>query len=149
MEPSGRQQQLSRLTVIDSDSVPASAEASCRSSKLRLKAGQRYALFGRNGSGKSTLLKAIAEKLIPGISRSVCEEVIEPTTARPDVEQDTRTLSAGIRSRPEKGGPMESRQSHYWTLYDLSKNGTVLMCSRLRFALLEHRAIGGFDDLTR
>ncbi|KAJ5378563.1 hypothetical protein N7509_011682 [Penicillium cosmopolitanum] len=35
---------------------------------LRLKAGIRYGLIGRNGTGKSTLLRAMAEKLIPGIT---------------------------------------------------------------------------------
>ncbi|KAJ5994835.1 hypothetical protein N7481_001812 [Penicillium waksmanii] len=35
---------------------------------LRLKAGIRYGLLGRNGTGKSTLLRAMAEKLIPGIT---------------------------------------------------------------------------------
>ncbi|KAF8881791.1 P-loop containing nucleoside triphosphate hydrolase protein [Infundibulicybe gibba] len=35
---------------------------------LRLKTGIHYALVGRNGEGKSTLLKAIAERIIPGIS---------------------------------------------------------------------------------
>ncbi|KAG7131714.1 ABC transporter F family member 4 like protein [Verticillium longisporum] len=107
--------------------------------KLRLKAGQRYALVGRNGSGKSTLLKAIAEKLIPGIPEearisilqqtdargtntdapppgpassaespsrepgSVLEDVIEKATARSDVEQDIRALSAGIHATDPLG----------------------------------------------
>ncbi|KAK2023551.1 ABC transporter [Colletotrichum zoysiae] len=47
--------------------------------KLRLKAGQRYALVGRNGSGKSTLLKAIAEKLIPGIPESSRISLLQQT----------------------------------------------------------------------
>ncbi|KAK1962408.1 ABC transporter [Colletotrichum sublineola] len=47
--------------------------------KLRLKAGQRYALVGRNGSGKSTLLKAIAEKLIPGIPETTRISLLQQT----------------------------------------------------------------------
>ncbi|KAH9987849.1 putative ABC transporter [Xylariaceae sp. FL0662B] len=35
---------------------------------LRLKGGVHYGLLGRNGSGKSTLLRAIANKVIPGLS---------------------------------------------------------------------------------
>ncbi|KAM0328124.1 hypothetical protein ACHAQA_005528 [Verticillium albo-atrum] len=50
--------------------------------KLRLKAGQRYALVGRNGSGKSTLLKAIAEKLIPGIPEEARIAILQQTDAR-------------------------------------------------------------------
>lgn len=51
------------------------------SAKLRLKAGQRYALIGRNGSGKSTLLKAIAEKLIPGIPEQTRIAILQQTDA--------------------------------------------------------------------
>ncbi|KAG9220476.1 hypothetical protein CCMSSC00406_0003932 [Pleurotus cornucopiae] len=40
-------------------------------SKLRFKAGIRYALVGRNGTGKSTLLEAVAEKLIPGLGKAL------------------------------------------------------------------------------
>ncbi|KAK6853364.1 hypothetical protein PG995_010176 [Apiospora arundinis] len=47
--------------------------------KLRLKAGQRYALLGRNGTGKSTLLKAIAEKLIPGIPEETRVAILQQT----------------------------------------------------------------------
>ncbi|OTB05458.1 hypothetical protein M426DRAFT_260619 [Hypoxylon sp. CI-4A] len=49
--------------------------------KLRLKAGQRYALIGRNGTGKSTLLKAIAEKLIPGIPEEIRMVILQQTDA--------------------------------------------------------------------
>ncbi|KAI4869367.1 P-loop containing nucleoside triphosphate hydrolase protein [Hypoxylon rubiginosum] len=49
--------------------------------KLRLKAGQRYALIGRNGTGKSTLLKAIAEKLIPGIPEETRIVILQQTDA--------------------------------------------------------------------
>ncbi|KAI0850475.1 P-loop containing nucleoside triphosphate hydrolase protein [Daldinia vernicosa] len=47
--------------------------------KLRLKAGQRYALIGRNGTGKSTLLKAVAEKLIPGIPEETRITILQQT----------------------------------------------------------------------
>ncbi|KAL8401528.1 hypothetical protein RB596_008371 [Gaeumannomyces avenae] len=52
--------------------------------KLRLKAGQRYALVGRNGSGKSTLLKAISEKLIPGIPEATRVSILQQTDADHD-----------------------------------------------------------------
>ncbi|KAL8372111.1 hypothetical protein RB595_001755 [Gaeumannomyces hyphopodioides] len=52
--------------------------------KLRLKAGQRYALVGRNGSGKSTLLKAISEKLIPGIPEATRISILQQTDADRD-----------------------------------------------------------------
>ncbi|KAK2054127.1 ABC transporter [Colletotrichum caudatum] len=57
--------------------------------KLRLKAGQRYALVGRNGSGKSTLLKAIAKKLIPGIPESSRISLLQQTNFT-DANSDLR-----------------------------------------------------------
>ncbi|EMR66127.1 putative abc transporter protein [Eutypa lata UCREL1] len=60
--------------------------------KLRLKAGQRYALLGRNGTGKSTLLKAIAEKLIPGI----------PEETRIVILQQTNTSDVNTDEEPQK-----------------------------------------------
>ncbi|KAI1763467.1 P-loop containing nucleoside triphosphate hydrolase protein [Hypoxylon sp. FL1150] len=65
--------------------------------KLRLKAGQRYALIGRNGTGKSTLLKAIAEKLIPGIPEETRIVILQQTDAG-DVNTDESTAST-----PSKG----------------------------------------------
>lgn len=56
--------------------------------KLRLKAGQRYALVGKNGSGKSTLLKAIAEKLIPGIPEATRIAILQQTDAGDASEVD-------------------------------------------------------------
>ncbi|XXG99023.1 hypothetical protein Hte_005357 [Hypoxylon texense] len=60
--------------------------------KLRLKAGQRYALIGRNGTGKSTLLKAIAEKLIPGIPEETRIAILQQTDAG-DVSADEGSAS--------------------------------------------------------
>lgn len=97
------------------------------SAKLRLKAGQRYALVGKNGSGKSTLLKVIAEKLIPGIpeetriailqqansddvtvdpvgssdsqpKNTVLEEVIEKATSKDVLDHEIAVLAEGINS---------------------------------------------------
>ncbi|KAI1107752.1 P-loop containing nucleoside triphosphate hydrolase protein [Jackrogersella minutella] len=65
--------------------------------KLRLKAGQRYALIGRNGTGKSTLLKAIAEKLIPGIPEEVRVVILQQTDAG-DVNTDEESASAPIKN---------------------------------------------------
>ncbi|KAI1410803.1 P-loop containing nucleoside triphosphate hydrolase protein [Hypoxylon sp. FL1857] len=68
--------------------------------KLRLKAGQRYALIGRNGTGKSTLLKAIAEKLIPGIPEETRIVILQQTDAG-DVNTDD-----GLTPKPSEGqGP--------------------------------------------
>ncbi|SPO06013.1 related to positive effector protein GCN20 [Cephalotrichum gorgonifer] len=47
--------------------------------KLKLQAGQRYALLGRNGSGKSTLIKAIVDKLIPGIPEKTRVSILQQT----------------------------------------------------------------------
>ncbi|KAH7341316.1 P-loop containing nucleoside triphosphate hydrolase protein [Rhizoctonia solani] len=38
---------------------------------LRLKAGVKYGLVGRNGQGKSTILKALADKIIPGVTENL------------------------------------------------------------------------------
>ncbi|KAI0110085.1 P-loop containing nucleoside triphosphate hydrolase protein [Daldinia grandis] len=65
--------------------------------KLRLKAGQRYALIGRNGTGKSTLLKAVAEKLIPGIPEETRITILQQTDAG-DVNADE-----GLVSTPGEG----------------------------------------------
>lgn len=65
--------------------------------KLRLKAGQRYALIGRNGTGKSTLLKAIAEKLIPGVPEETRMVILQQTDAG---DSNTDESSA---STPGKG----------------------------------------------
>lgn len=59
--------------------------------KLRLKAGQRYALVGKNGSGKSTLLKAIAEKLIPGVPEESRIVIMQQTDASPGGADDRLT----------------------------------------------------------
>ncbi|KAH8681215.1 ABC transporter [Xylariales sp. PMI_506] len=56
--------------------------------KLRLKAGQRYALVGRNGTGKSTLLKAIAEKLIPGIPEETRVVILQQTNAEDSAAEE-------------------------------------------------------------
>ncbi|CAI4210600.1 unnamed protein product [Parascedosporium putredinis] len=66
--------------------------------KLKLQAGQRYALLGRNGSGKSTLLKAIAEKLIPGI----------PEQTRISILQQTRADDANTDMPPGEGAHEKS-----------------------------------------
>ncbi|KAI1657522.1 P-loop containing nucleoside triphosphate hydrolase protein [Daldinia decipiens] len=61
--------------------------------KLRLKAGQRYALIGRNGTGKSTLLKAVAEKLIPGIPEETRITILQQTDVG-DVNADKGPVPA-------------------------------------------------------
>ncbi|QKX62157.1 uncharacterized protein TRUGW13939_09314 [Talaromyces rugulosus] len=48
---------------------------------LRLKAGVHYGLVGRNGTGKSTILRAMAEKLIPGISYLTRIAILQQTDA--------------------------------------------------------------------
>ncbi|CRK15071.1 hypothetical protein BN1708_011340 [Verticillium longisporum] len=153
--------------------------------KLRLKAGQRYALVGRNGSGKSTLLKAIAEKLIPGIPEearisilqqtdargtntdvpppgaassaespsrepgSVLEDVIEKATARSDVEQDIRALSAGIHATDPLGSVRALRtirharnQKH---LFKLDKDARLRSGAR---GMAARKALTAFEKTT-
>ncbi|KAK2759437.1 hypothetical protein FQN54_002915 [Arachnomyces sp. PD_36] len=51
---------------------------------LRLKAGFHYGLVGRNGTGKSTILRAVADKLIPGISYSTRISILQQTDADED-----------------------------------------------------------------
>ncbi|KAI1383163.1 P-loop containing nucleoside triphosphate hydrolase protein [Hypoxylon trugodes] len=68
--------------------------------KLRLKAGQRYALLGRNGTGKSTLLKAVAEKLIPGIPEETRVVILQQT----DVE-DSNTDERPSSYTTDNSGP--------------------------------------------
>ncbi|ORY62917.1 ABC transporter [Pseudomassariella vexata] len=72
--------------------------------KLRLKAGQQYALVGRNGTGKSTLLKAISEKLIPGIPEETRVVLLQQTNIA-----DANTDETGAEFPPPK--PKESRGS--------------------------------------
>jgi ATPase subunit of ABC transporter with duplicated ATPase domains len=67
-----------------------------KDAKLRLKAGQRYALVGRNGSGKSTLLRAIAEKLIPGIPEQTRVAILQQTRARDTDTSVHTTLNASV-----------------------------------------------------
>ncbi|KAI1459349.1 P-loop containing nucleoside triphosphate hydrolase protein [Annulohypoxylon moriforme] len=69
--------------------------------KLRLKAGQRYALIGRNGTGKSTLLKAIAEKLIPGIPEETRVVILQQTDAG-----DVNTDEGPPSTSSSNGGPV-------------------------------------------
>ncbi|KZL68317.1 ABC transporter [Colletotrichum tofieldiae] len=86
------------ITVTSAGKSGAKGKAKARSdgteilvdAKLRLKAGQRYALIGRNGSGKSTLLKAVAEKLIPGV----------PEETRISLLQQTNVTDANLDLRP-------------------------------------------------
>lgn len=153
--------------------------------KLRLKAGQRYALVGRNGSGKSTLLKAIAEKLIPGIpeetrisilqqtdaqdtntdmlpqegsstsaagsqGRTVLEEVIERATARSDVEQDLRTLTAGIDNTSDPLAAIRAVRSirherNQKRLFQLDKDARLRSGAR---GMAARKALTAFEKVT-
>ncbi|KAK2000134.1 ABC transporter [Colletotrichum falcatum] len=93
------------IAVTSSEKSAAKGKSKARSdgteilvdAKLRLKAGQRYALVGRNGSGKSTLLKAIAEKLIPGIPEAARISLLRqtnPTDANPNLRPSHHTADA-------------------------------------------------------
>ncbi|WQF83554.1 Putative AAA+ ATPase domain, P-loop containing nucleoside triphosphate hydrolase [Colletotrichum destructivum] len=98
------------ITVASAGKSGAKAKSKARSdgteilvdAKLRLKAGQRYALIGRNGSGKSTLLKAIAEKLIPGIPEETRVSLLQQTSVS-DADSDTRP-GDGVADTGESSG---------------------------------------------
>ena len=64
---------------------------------LRLKAGVHYGLLGRNGSGKSTLLRALAGKIIPGLSLATRIVLLQQTAT----ENGSDTLAA-IEARKRK-----------------------------------------------
>ncbi|KAI3402099.1 hypothetical protein diail_28 [Diaporthe ilicicola] len=67
--------------------------------KLRLKAGQRYALVGKNGSGKSTLLRAIGQRLIPGIpeqTRIAMLQQTEAADANADISPGKSAAASGL-----------------------------------------------------
>ncbi|KAJ1333435.1 ATP-binding cassette subfamily F member 3 [Microdochium nivale] len=73
--------------------------------KLRLKAGQRYALIGRNGTGKSTLLRAIAEKLIPGVPEETRVVLLQQTSGGDlEVEADNKDLPAASGGNGQQQG---------------------------------------------
>jgi len=55
--------------------------------ELRLKAGTQYGLMGRNGTGKSTLLRAIAQKLIPGLSHDTRIAILQQTATESSTSQ--------------------------------------------------------------
>ncbi|KAB5572558.1 ABC transporter [Coniochaeta sp. 2T2.1] len=73
--------------------------------KLRLKAGQRYALIGRNGSGKSTLLRAIAERLIPGIPEETRISILQQTNAGAASDDDDNGQRDGSVKKTDSSGP--------------------------------------------
>ncbi|KAH6995319.1 ABC transporter [Ilyonectria destructans] len=178
------------ITVTSGEKAGAKGKSKARSegteilanSKLRLKAGQRYALVGRNGSGKSTLLKAIAEKLIPGIPEetrvvilqqtdasnsnpddplseavlktdgsnpqgpSVLEHVIEEATARSDIEQEIRALSAGVNDT-DPLGPMRAirtirHERNQKRLFLLDKNARLRSGAR---GMAARKALTAFE----
>ncbi|KAH7031136.1 ABC transporter [Microdochium trichocladiopsis] len=134
----GKKKVSSRAAKAETSSVEILSNA-----KLRLKAGQRYALVGRNGTGKSTLLRAIAEKLIPGIpeetrvvllqqtaktggsgagagggeearqSMNVLEEVIERATSREKVQREIQLLSQAVDSPSPFGALKGLRKLKY------------------------------------
>ncbi|KAK4147276.1 putative ABC ATPase [Dichotomopilus funicola] len=66
---------------------------------LRLKAGVHYGLLGRNGSGKSTLLRALAGKMIPGLSLATKIVLLQQTATGSGSDSDT---SAAIEPREKK-----------------------------------------------
>ncbi|KAL2754418.1 hypothetical protein ACRALDRAFT_2028844 [Sodiomyces alcalophilus JCM 7366] len=98
------------VTAGDKKTSGAKAKAKARSegveilanAKLRLQAGQRYALVGRNGSGKSTLLKAIAEKLIPGIPEETRISILQQTNAQISDTDKSPWNAASSQDQPER-----------------------------------------------
>ncbi|KAH8698631.1 putative ABC ATPase [Talaromyces proteolyticus] len=70
---------------------------------LRLKAGVHYGLIGRNGTGKSTILKAMAEKLIPGISYTTRIAILQQTDAEIE-DEDDNSLAESLREAASVSG---------------------------------------------
>lgn len=60
---------------------------------VKLKGGVHYGLLGRNGTGKSTLLRAMASKLIPGLSYATKISILQQTAS--DDESKTQGGDAG------------------------------------------------------
>ncbi|KAI1855858.1 hypothetical protein JX265_012121 [Neoarthrinium moseri] len=101
--PDYRELDVEGLNITVSSGAKAAAKGKSKSkgegieilnnAKLRLKAGQRYALVGRNGTGKSTLLKAIAEKLIPGIPEETRVVLLQQTNITDENLSDAKDYS--------------------------------------------------------
>ncbi|OJI97160.1 hypothetical protein ASPVEDRAFT_159327 [Aspergillus versicolor CBS 583.65] len=66
---------------------------------LRLKAGVHYGLIGRNGTGKSTLLRAVADKLVPGITHSTRIAILQQTDA--DSREGQGSFDVGNQQQDE------------------------------------------------
>ncbi|KAJ5948298.1 hypothetical protein N7466_001313 [Penicillium verhagenii] len=70
----------------------ASGQELITDAHLRLKGGVHYGLIGRNGTGKSTLLRAMAEKLIPGITHPTRIAILQQTD-----DQDESGSTYGLK----------------------------------------------------
>ncbi|KAK3358576.1 putative ABC transporter [Lasiosphaeria ovina] len=65
---------------------------------LRLKAGVHFGLLGRNGSGKSTLLRALAAKVIPGLSLATRIVLLQQTAAEDGSGTEAPTGPRGAKT---------------------------------------------------
>lgn len=90
---------------------------------LRLKAGVHYGLLGRNGSGKSTLLRALAGKMIPGLSLATKIVLLQQTATGDGSDSDTSAAAIEPRERkPVLQYILEGDQERNKLLEELNSN---------------------------
>ncbi|KAL1866609.1 hypothetical protein VTK73DRAFT_4615 [Phialemonium thermophilum] len=114
--------------------------------KLRLKAGQRYALVGRNGSGKSTLLRAIAEKLIPGVPEKTRVAILQQTN---DADGSVGTAASDGAPSGNNAAPQGSRVLEYVVDKATSKNELEQEINILAEGISNENAFSALRSLRR
>ncbi|KAJ8496310.1 hypothetical protein ONZ45_g12507 [Pleurotus djamor] len=109
-------------------------------SKLRLKAGVRYALMGRNGTGKSTLLQAMADKIIPGLGKLLrivlVSQVTDSTRISQSVVKEATVLSHVVHGDLERERAMVEFDRLTQAVETTSISQTQRIVSEIRLARL-------------
>ncbi|KAL0956788.1 hypothetical protein HGRIS_002907 [Hohenbuehelia grisea] len=113
-------------------------------SRLKLKEGIRYALVGRNGTGKSTLLQCIADKLIPGIGKSLRVVLVSQVTDSARASEvlgnagnDPSVLQHVVQGDAERTTAMSEFQSLTRAVEANSMEQTQLIVSEIRLSRLK------------